>query len=358
LSDPERHHLSDMTFSPTLRPVDGGVIAAAAERGGVALLRFSNGGGPPRELLTGNRQARGFDVCQASGAIAATVATATSSGEVLVISPSGEERTLSSFGAELEQASGVLPLEEVEARAPDGYPVHGWIVRPPGDGPHPVVLLVHGGPFTQYGYGLFDEAQVYAGAGYAVVMGNPRGSAGYGEVHGRAIVGDFGNLDVLDVLSLLDAALQTDGLDSSRVGVMGGSYGGFMTSWLLTHTDRFRAAISERAVNDFASLVGTSDIGWYFSDLYNGVDPERVREQSPINYVHPGCPPTLIIHSEQDWRTPLEQGQRFYVALKRAGVEAELLLFPGEGHELSRSGRPSHRLQRFAAVLDWWGRHL
>jgi dipeptidyl aminopeptidase/acylaminoacyl peptidase len=196
------------------------------------------------------------------------------------------------------------------------------------------------------------------GAGYAVVMGNPRGSAGYGEAHGRAIVGDFGNLDSQDVLALLDAALEDPDLDGDRVGVMGGSYGGFMTSWLVGHTDRFRAAISERACNAFDSFEGSSDIGWDFVPLYIGTDRDRALAQSPLTYADRIRTPMLLIHSEHDWRCPLEQAQRLFVALKQREVEVELLLFPGEGHELTRSGLPSHRVARFEAVLDWWRRHL
>jgi dipeptidyl aminopeptidase/acylaminoacyl peptidase len=222
-----------------------------------------------------------------------------------------------------------------------------------------VLLAIHGGPHAQYGYTLFDEAQVYAGAGYTVVLGNPRGAAGYGEDHARAIKHRMGTVDADDLLALLDAALATDGVDTSRVGVMGGSYGGFMTTWLAGHAgDRFRAAIVERAVTAWDSFLGSSDIGFTFAPQYVGTDPAAVAAQSPLTYADKIDLPVLIIHSEQDWRCPVEQGQRLFVALKQRGVPAELLLFPGEGHELSRSGLPSHRLARFAAILDWWSRHL
>ncbi|MET0227960.1 MAG: prolyl oligopeptidase family serine peptidase, partial [Actinomycetes bacterium] len=146
--------------------------------------------------------------------------------------------------------------------------------------------------------------------------------------------------------------------DGDRVGVMGGSYGGFMTSWLVSHTDRFRAGISERACNAFDSFEGSSDIGWDFVPLYIGTDPDRILAQSPLSYVDQIRTPMLLIHSEQDWRCPVEQAQRLFVALKKRKVPVELLLFPGEGHELTRSGLPSHRVARFEAVLDWWRRHL
>jgi dipeptidyl aminopeptidase/acylaminoacyl peptidase len=236
--------------------------------------------------------------------------------------------------------------------------VHGWVTTPSGPGPHPVLLTVHGGPFAQYGWTLFDETQTYVEAGYAVVQCNPRGSSGYGQAHGRAVKEAFGTVDADDVLAFLDAALEDPALDASRVGLMGGSYGGYMTTLLLSRTDRFVAGISERGFNDPVSFVGSSDIGWFFPDEYLGTDPERLAEQSALAHAHKIQTPTLVIHSEEDWRCPLEQGTRLYVELKRRGVPTELLLFPGEGHELSRSGRPKHRLARLDHVLRWWARWL
>jgi dipeptidyl aminopeptidase/acylaminoacyl peptidase len=219
-----------------------------------------------------------------------------------------------------------------------------------------VLLMIHGGPFAQYGWHLFDEAQVYAGAGYAVVMGNPRGSSGYGEAHGRAIIGNVGEVTAVDLLALLDAALEAPDLDGRRVGVLGGSHGGFMTTWLAAHHgDRFKAGISERAVNAIDSFTGSSDIGWFFAESMYGAD---VATQSPLTYADKISIPMLLIHSEHDWRCPVEQAQRLFVALKRRGAPVEMLIFPGEGHELSRTGRPSHRVARFDAVLDWFARHL
>ena len=246
-------------------------------------------------------------------------------------------------------------MEEITTQAPDGYPVHGWIVRPEGPGPHPVLLMIHGGPATQYGWRLFDESQVYAGAGDAVILGNPRGSSGYGQAHGTSIFGDAATIAAADLLALLDAGLATGGLDSSRVGVLGGSYGGYMTTWLAAHHgDRFKAAISERAVNAIDSFHGSSDIGWFFAGALFGADPAGWTAQNPLSFADQISLPMLIIHSEHDWRCPVEQAQRLFVALKLRGVPTEMLLFPGEGHGLSRGGRPRHREARFEAVLDWW----
>ncbi|MEJ7649548.1 MAG: S9 family peptidase [Nakamurella sp.] len=266
------------------------------------------------------------------------------------------------FGSDL-QGSGLIEPVEFTGTPSGGYPVHGWAFLPAGEGPHPVLLVVHGGPYSAYGPAVFDEAQVYAAAGYAVLLGNPRGSASYGLDHGRAVVKALGTVDVDDVIGLLDTALAHPefgaALDPARVGVMGGSYGGFMTSWLASqHGDRFVAGISERAVNAWDSFVGSSDIGHFFSEAYVAADRETQWAKSPLAHADDISIPLLVIHSEQDWRCPIEQGQRLYTALKLRGAETEMLIFPGEGHELSRSGRPQHRVQRFEAILQWWQQYL
>ncbi len=357
LTDPERWDTSNAAAvaAQPLLVTDDEVVSVALDRGAVPLMAFPRDGGPPRILLGGARSVGGY--AMAGETLVAVVATDVSAGEVVAVRR-GEERVLSDAGVALTARAALRPMTELSARAPDGYPADGWIVKPAGPGPFPVLLCIHGGPFMQYGYTLFDEAQVYAGAGYAVVLGNPRGSAGYGQAHGRAIVGDFGALDRDDLLALLDAALADPDLDAERVGVLGGSYGGFMTSWLVGTTDRFAAAVSERAVNAWDSFLGASDIGWLFAPAYIGEDPRELRRQSPLSLAEQVRTPTLLIHSEEDWRCPVEQAQRYFVALKRAGVDTELVLFPGEGHEMSRSGLPSHRVARFETILDWFATHL
>jgi dipeptidyl aminopeptidase/acylaminoacyl peptidase len=264
--------------------------------------------------------------------------------------------------------------EEVALSSPEhfaftraGATLDGWVMRPAGMAPGhraPVLLNIHGGPHGQYGVGFFDEFQVYAGAGYAVVFVNPRGSRGYGEEFAQAVVGDWGGGDAADVLAGLDEALRRfDFLDPGRLGVMGGSYGGFLTSWLVGHTDRFRAACSERAVNDQRTMFGTSDIGHLFNVAeLGGVTPwedlARYRERSPLTYAPGITTPLLIIHSEEDYRCPIEQAEQLFVALKKLRREVVLVRFPGENHELSRTGTPRHRLERFRIILDWFSRHL
>ena len=304
----------------------------------------------------------------AAGRIVVTASTPTTPGEVFLVDPTtGTVVALTDVGAELRGTGRTRVPVELVATSPDGYEVHGWVVTPDegrfGAGPHPTILMIHGGPFAQYTHGLFDEVQVLAEAGYAVVLGNPRGSSGYGRAHGLAIQRGFGTVDTDDVLALLGAALEDPALDGERVGVMGGSYGGYLTAWLTTRTDRFVAAIVERGFLDPISFVGSSDIGWFFGLEYLGDTGDEagaaaLAAQSPMAHVGRVRTPTLVIHSEQDWRCPVEQGQRWFVELKRRGVHAELLLFPGEGHELTRAGNPKHRVVRFEHVLRWWSTHL
>ncbi|MDN5569925.1 MAG: alpha/beta fold hydrolase [Propionibacteriaceae bacterium] len=248
---------------------------------------------------------------------------------------------------------------ELTATSPDGHEIHGFVLTPAGEGPHPVLLTIHGGPYASYPSTFFDEWQVYVEAGYAVVACNPRGSAGYGQAHGAAIRHDLGNLDMVDVLAFLDHAIATlPRLDGQRVGVMGGSYGGYLTAWLIAHDHRFAGAIVERGFLDPASFVGASDIGWFFADAYNGAQLAQQNAQSPMLLTDRVRTPTFVVHSELDLRCPLGQALRYYALLKKHGVETELLVFPGENHELSRSGSPWHRRQRFEKILAWWERHL
>lgn len=289
----------------------------------------------------------------------ATISAQTATGAPVAVRSEAALRVLTDFGAALSAATTILQPRELTSTSPDGYQIHGWVVVPEGAGPHPVLLNIHGGPYAAYTEDFFDEFQIYAQAGYAVVYCNPRGSATYGEAHGKAIQGDFGGLDQDDVLAFLDHALATvPGLDADRVGIMGGSYGGYLTAWIIAHEHRFAAAVVERGFLDPASFLGASDIGWFFMPGYNGTDRADQDRQSPMLLADQVTTPTFVVHSELDLRCPLSQGLRYYTALKQAGVDTELLVFPGENHELSRSGSPWHRRQRFEAILEWWARHL
>ena len=359
LTDPD-----EVDLDPGVLVEDGDEVLVAPQRSGAVHLVAVGADGGACDVLSGEVVVSG--AAAAGGALAVVRATPDSSGDVVVLRAHAQDETatgrvLTDWSAPVRATGRVRRPEPVVAYAPDGYRVEGWLTTPDprrfGAGPHPTILMIHGGPFAQYTLGLFDEVQVLAEAGYAVVHGNPRGSSGRGREHGRAIRRAFGTVDADDVLALLDAALTDERLDASRTGVMGGSYGGYLTAWLTTRTQRFSAAVVERGFLDPVSFVGSSDIGWFFGLEYLGEpdgEAELVAAQSPMAHVGDVRTPTLVIHSEQDWRCPVEQGQRWFTELRRRGVESELLLFPGEGHELSRSGRPTHRVQRFEHVLRWW----
>ncbi|MCB5283261.1 S9 family peptidase [Arthrobacter sp. AL08] len=323
--------------------------------GTVEVIEF-HASGKHQVLVSGKRVATG--AAASGGSLVVSFTDAATAGDTAVLA-GGQLRILTDFSAALRSGPGIIKPLEFTVPSADGYPVHGWLVQPPGRGPHPVLLNIHGGPFAQFTGALFDEAQVYAAAGYAVLMCNPRGSAGYGQDHGRAIKEKMGTLDMQDVLAFLDGALSTfEELDAGALGIMGGSYGGYLTAWTISHDHRFKAAIVERGFLDPVSFVGSSDIGWFFGGEYTGRAAEQMAAQSPMSRVDRVRTASLVIHSEEDLRCPVEQGQRYFTALKQHGVEAAFLVFPGENHELSRTGTPHHRKQRFDQILRWWARYL
>lgn len=330
------------------------VLLSNRSRGRVQLLAW-HGVADLRTVLDGDVEVQG--VRASAGTVVVTFASSQTFGDVGVIE-NGTLRQLTDFSADL-RATGIVTATELTVSGQDGYPIHGWVAKPAGEGSHPTLLMIHGGPYADYTVHVFDEVQVYVDAGYAVVFCNPRGSAGYGQAHGKSIKDAMGTVDLHDVLDFFDGALDafTD-LDRDRIGILGGSYGGYLTAWAIAHDHRFRAAIVERGYLDPEAFVGSSDIGWFFAAGYNGSDIEQIRAQSPQAVAQQVTTPTLVIHSQDDLRCPISQAETWYATVKLAGTPAELLVFPGENHELSRSGRPRHRVQRFEAILEWLGRYL
>ena len=246
----------------------------------------------------------------------------------------------------------------------DGHEIDVWVYLPRGEDEVPLLLNVHGGPASQYGFGFFDEFQVYADAGYGVVACNPRGSSGRGTGFVEAVRGEsWGVADYADVTAAVEGALERhDRLDRDRLGIMGGSYGGLMTAWVTGHEKRWRSAVVERALLSWTSFSGTSDIGGVFPENYTGASYPEAWETwwrlSPLALAHRVTTPTLVLHAENDHRCPIEQAEQYFMALLRNGTPTEFIRFPGEGHEMSRSGTPVHRKERFDAILDWHARHL
>ncbi len=346
----------------------GALLFQADDEGDVPVYRLTaTRDGAPERLIGGTRQVTGFSPSADGALIAFTATDDTAPAEVFVCRADGTgERRLTDLNRDW-RAEVALSRPERFRFERAGFSVDGWVMPPferKAGRRYPVLLNVHGGPASHYGHRFFDEFQVYAGAGYAVVYVNPRGSRGYGEAFARAVVGDWGGGDYQDVMGGLDEALRRfDFLDPDRLGVMGGSYGGFMTSWIVGHTGRFRAACSERAVNAMWSMYGTSDIGFWFQEAHGlGRPPwEDLKwyvERSPLSYARDIHTPLLILHSESDLRCPMEQAEQLYVALKKLKRPVRFVRFPDENHELSRSGRPRHRLARFRILLEWFAEHL
>lgn len=354
LTDPEIMDVACPDDRLELRGPAGAVVLNNAQ-GTVELLEL-HATGEHALLVHGDQVVTG--AAWAGGSMFVSFIGPSTAGDVAILED-GQLRLLTDFSAALRRQADLTVPQELTFPSADGYPVHGWLFMPAGKGPHPVLLSVHGGPFAQYTVAIHDEAQVYAGAGYAVLMCNPRGSAGYGQDHGRAIKGAMGTLDMQDVLAFLDGALEKfPALDTGRLGMVGGSYGGYLTALTIARDHRFTAAIVERGFLDPASFEGSADIGWYFGAEYLGRSRSAVAAQSPMEHVDEVRTPALVIHSENDLRCPVEQGQRYFTALKRNGVPTGLLLFPGEDHELSRTGTPHHRRLRFEHILRWWSRYL
>ena len=276
---------------------------------------------------------------------------------------SGETKQISTFNRRFINSVNYSVAEEISFKN-GRQGLMGWMVKPPGFNPrkkYPLVLNIHGGPRAQYGRTFYHEMYVLAQAGYVVVYTNPRGSQGYGEKFARAIEGQWAEPAMGDLMAALDHVVSLGCIDENRMGVAGGSYGGYMTNWLVTHTDRFRAAVTQRCVSDLSSMFGNSDVGWDLSWEFGGAPWDNratYLKWSPITYVEKCTTPLLIIHSEFDLRCNIEQGDQMFMALKYLKREVEYVRFPDEPHGLSRHGRPDRREARLKFIVDWFDRYL
>jgi dipeptidyl aminopeptidase/acylaminoacyl peptidase len=343
----------------------------------------ADGGGKPEPVVDGELWVNSWDW---AGETLATVVTTPTTFPELTVTELSNGRVVGGGGGSSQRhaltqltrdfASVVELADPVAfvARSADGTEVPCWAMAPVGAESgkrYPTILNVHGGPFTSYGNRFFDEFQVQVGAGFGILYCNPRGSSGYTEAWGRAVRwpeaepdpgSGWGGLDFEDVMACVEEGCKRfDWVDSDLLGIQGGSYGGYMTSWAIGHTDRFVAAISERACNNLLTLEINSDAATGFRGFVGRShldDPEAYLRQSPITYVKEISTPVLILHSENDLRCPIGQAEELFVALRLLGHEPELVRFPGESHELSRSGAPRHRVARMELILDWFTKRL
>ncbi|MTW86985.1 prolyl oligopeptidase family serine peptidase [Virgibacillus dakarensis] len=273
---------------------------------------------------------------------------------------------LTNANAELLEEVSLSEPETITITAEDGSEIQGWLLHPydfKEDKKYPFVLEIHGGPHAMYGQTFFHELQLLAAKGYVVLYTNPRGSHGYGQEFVNACRENYGNGDYTDLMSAVDYALENyDFIDNDRLGVTGGSYGGFMTNWIVGHTNRFKAAVTQRSICNWLSFYGVSDIGYFFTEWELGKnlldDPAKLWDFSPLKYAENVETPLLIVHGEQDLRCPIEQGEQLFITLKHLKKEVAFVRFPGANHELSRSGNPEMRIARLNHICGWFEKYL
>jgi dipeptidyl aminopeptidase/acylaminoacyl peptidase len=277
----------------------------------------------------------------------------------------GETVQLTHFNQTLLSKIDLGKVKEVFFKGPDNNDLQGWIITPPGFDPakkYPSILEIHGGPLTEYGKFFMHEFYFLAAHGYVVYFCNPRGGRGYGEAHSSAIWGSWGSVDYDDLMAWADYMASQPYIDAGRMGITGGSYGGYMTVWTIGHTQRFKAAVAGRCVSNFISEWGSSDFNWTFQLELKARQPffdfEKFWAMSPIKYIGNARTPTLVLHNEMDLRCPIEQGEQVFVALKSLEVDSEMVRFPDEFHGLSRTGRTDRRIARLNHILRWFDKYL
>lgn len=315
-----------------------------------------------RQVTTGDRQIGSVSTTDDDLVMAYTVTDAISPAEVYVNRGDGTlQRRITSFNNSWLNEVTLQPAEQLTWSVADGTEIEGWVVKPVdyvAGQSYPMVLKIHGGPYGAYGNSFFRTFHVLSNAGFFVLYTNPRGSTGYGHEFQYAATPGWGEIDSEDVLAGVDAALAAyDDIDPARLGVSGGSYGGFLTNWLTATTDRFAAAVTSRSIADWTSLYGSSDATGLLDFAFDG-PPWEQREfydrLSPITYVENVTAPTLVIHSENDYRTPIGDGEKWFVALKKREIQTELVRYPRSSHGLSRSGEPWLLVDRLERLRSWF----
>lgn len=344
-----------------------GVYVLGTHQGSVHVYRIDGTGGFEAVTKGGEKDVYQYTLSPDGRYVVVAALAAERPGELYrVDAGTGEELRLTGRNDEFLAALEVGVPERVAFKASDGLAIQGWLLKPTGpakDAKVPLILQIHGGPHAMYTGVFSHEMQTLAAQGYAVLWVNPRGSMGYGQDFAKACRGDFGGGDCRDLLEAVDYALaEFDFIDETRLGVGGGSYGGVMTNWIVAHTNRFRAAVTQRSISNWLSMYGTSDIGISYVEGVVGGNPQEHADllwsKSPLAHAHRIETPLLILHGENDYRTPISQAEELYTALKRYGKTARLIRYPGSNHSLLKSGKPSLRVDSFEQVNAWFGQYL
>jgi dipeptidyl aminopeptidase/acylaminoacyl peptidase len=346
---------------------DGSAIyVPVSERGACVIYKIATDGSAPTLFLGGEREIQGATFDKAQQKLAFIAGDMYNPGDLYVYDvKKGEEFRLTGVNESLLAEIELPEIQELNFKARDGWDLHGWLVKPVGfkaGEKYPLILDIHGGPHTCFGHAFFQEFQLFAAEGYAVLFINPRGSTSYGQTFVNAVRGDYGNGDFNDLMDAVDYAISLGFVDEKRLGVTGGSYGGFMTNWIVGHTDRFAAAVSHRSISNWVSFSGTPDFGPTFNIKQHLVEdpwsPEGVQallKISPITYVKNITTPIALFQSEFDFRCPIEQAEQFYMAIKFYGkAPTQLVRHPRSNHDLTRMGPPVLRVDRFEKQMAWF----
>jgi dipeptidyl aminopeptidase/acylaminoacyl peptidase len=348
--------------SPKWSP-DGAALYAAGSEGvyGQLLKIALAGTAPPVAIFTSKGAYAGVDLSRDGRMLAFTFNDAKTPNDIWVAQSTGKGAVrLTNFNQQIKDFT-LVPTEVVRWKAPDGLEIEGLLLKPLGyeaGKRYPLILQIHGGPYAQFAYGFNTRAQIFAANGYAVLLPNPRGSTGYGQKFTTANVGDWGGKDYQDLMTGVDELVRMGLADPERLGVMGGSYGGFMTFWVVTQTDRFKAAIGHAGISDWYSFHGQSDIPGLMEYGFGGT-PWTAREVyekwSPVRYADRVKTPLMITHGEQDRRVPIAQAEQYYRALRKRGVETVFVRYPREGHGIAE---PNHQIDLVGRQLEWFDKHL
>lgn len=345
---------------------DGQIVMSTAERGRANLVRFHAGTGKASPLTTGDQEVMSFSATPDASRFAMVVSTPTAIGDVFVLdAATGRRRQLTRFNDALLTELRLTPPEEITYPSFDGMQIQAWVQKPPdfdASKKYPLILNIHGGPHAAYGHTFVHEFQWMAAQGYVVLYPNPRGSSAYGQQFGNVIQYAYPGDDYKDLMAGVDELVRRGHVDPQRLGVTGGSGGGILTNWTITQTDRFAAAVAQRSISDWSSFWYTADFASFQRSWFRGSpweDPADFAARSPITRVAKVKTPLMLIEGETDYRTPpTAGGEQMFRALKFLKLPTVMVRFPEESHELSRSGKPWHRIERLRHIVAWFDKYL
>jgi dipeptidyl aminopeptidase/acylaminoacyl peptidase len=357
-------HAADLHWTP-----DGEALYfLVPERGRIDLRRVALEGGPVETVLTADREMMAYDLSPDGTKVGFVASTDRAPSDLYLASLTGStEQRLTEVNAEWLAERDLGAVKDLWFESADGTPIQGWLIKPPRfdlGQKYPLILSIHGGPhvmWSRHELTMWHEWQMQAACGYVVLACNPRGSDGYGRDFRSTLLNHWGEADLPDLMAGVEQVIAQGLVDPERLVVTGGSYGGFMTAWAIGHVDRFKAAVAQRGVYDLSGFFSTTDIPrlteWEFAAT-PWEDPEHLWKYSPLAYVEQIHTPLLLIHSEHDYRAPIPTAEGLFVALRRLQREVEMVRYPRDGHELSRSGEPKHRVDRLQRIVGWFDRHV